>query len=413
MIYTQWADGLQPLPTSFEAQVARSPEAVALDAGGRTETYRELDGTANRIARLLRTHDVGPEDVVGLALHRSPGLVASVLGVLKTGAAYLPLDPGYPPARLRRMLDDASPRLVLADTASTDVVKDHNGIVVPLDAPDVARRLGALPAAPLRGEERPDPLLPGHPAYVIYTSGSTGRPKGVVVHAGAVANLIRWQHRMIPGGVGVRTAQFTTISFDVSVLEILTALCYGKTLCLPTVELQQSAELFAAWIEEHGVNELYAPNTFITGLVEAAAEYGHDLGSLTYLTQAGEPLSAPVVRRLREAYPKVCVQNHYGPSETHCATVYVVPDDLQSVASPVQIGAAIDGVSVYVLDERMEQVAPGLPGELYIGGAGVGRGYLGQPELTAERFVADPFGPPGTRMYRTGDVARRNDQGEL
>ncbi|MFB7613702.1 non-ribosomal peptide synthase/polyketide synthase, partial [Kitasatospora sp. NPDC056181] len=383
------------LPALFEAQVRATPEAeaVVFEAGEpmpRVLTYRELNRRANRLAHALIARGVGPEQVVALRLPRSAELVVAVLAVLKTGAAYLPIDPDYPAARIAYMLEDARPAVVLDDLAAVE---------------------------PSGGQPEHDPAVAvdaRHPAYVIYTSGSTGRPKAVVMPAAGLLNLLEWHHEAVGGEPGTRTAQFTAISFDVSVQEVLSALLYGKTLVVPTEEQRRSAELFAHWLDRNRVAELFAPNLVVEALAEAAEEAGLELPSLRLVAQAGEAMRlGGAVRRFQERRPGRVLHNHYGPAETHVITAYPLPADPADCPLPVPIGRPIANCRAYVLDAALRPVAPGVLGELYLAGSGLARGYLNRPGLTAGRFVADPYGPAGARMYRTGDLVRWRADGEL
>ncbi|MGW2822471.1 non-ribosomal peptide synthase/polyketide synthase [Streptomyces sp. NPDC001443] len=378
------------LPALFEAQVRATPDAPAVVFEDTVLTYRELNRRANRLAHALIARGVGPEQVVALRLARSAELSVAVLAVLKTGAAYLPVDPDYPAARIAYMLDDARPAVVLDDLAAV--------------TPD-----GELPEH--------DPAVavdPRHPAYVIYTSGSTGRPKAVVMPAAGLLNLLAWHHRAVGGEPGTRTAQFTAISFDVSVQETLSALLYGKTLVVPTEEQRRSAELFARWLDRHGVEELFAPNLVVEALAEAAGEAGLELPKLRLIAQAGEAMRlGGAVRRFQARRPGRELHNHYGPAETHVITAYPLPADPADCPLPVPIGVPITNCQVYVLDSALRPIAPGVLGELYLAGAGLARGYLNRPGLTATRFVANPYGPVGALMYRTGDLVRWRADGEL
>ncbi|MEU4298932.1 non-ribosomal peptide synthase/polyketide synthase [Kitasatospora aureofaciens] len=378
------------LPALFEARVRATPEAEAVVFEDTVVTYRELNRRANRLAHALIARGVGPEQVVALRLPRSAELVVAVLAVLKTGAAYLPVDPDYPTARIASMLEDARPALVLDDLAA----------VTPSDEQPVHD-----PAVPVDAR---------HPAYVIYTSGSTGRPKAVVMPAAGLLNLLEWHHGAVGGGPGTRTAQFTAISFDVSVQEVLSALLYGKTLVVPTEEQRRSAELFAHWLDRHRVGELFAPNLVVEALAEAAEEAGLDLPALRLVAQAGEAMRlGAAVRRFQARGPGRVLHNHYGPAETHVITAYPLPVDPADCPVPVPIGRPIANCQVYVLDAALRPVAPGVLGELYLAGEGLARGYLNRPGLTAGRFVANPYGAAGARMYRTGDLVRWRADGEL
>ncbi|MFF9780498.1 amino acid adenylation domain-containing protein [Streptomyces sp. NPDC013978] len=257
-------------------------------------------------------------------------------------------------------------------------------------------------------------MLPQHPAYVIYTSGSTGTPKAVVMPGGGLENLLTWHARRFPGGTGVRTAQFTAIGFDFSVQEILSPLVMGKTLVVPSEDVRHSAELLTAWLDEQEVSELFAPNLVVEAVAEAAAEAGRTLPRLTDILQGGEALTPSArVRDLAHAVPGRRLHNVYGPAETHAVTTHTLPADPDDWPVSAPIGRPVDHDRVYVLDSALRPVPPGVTGELYLAGAGVARGYLGQPAQTAARFVADPYGAPGTRMYRTGDLGRWNAEGQL
>ncbi|MFF8594381.1 non-ribosomal peptide synthase/polyketide synthase [Streptomyces sp. NPDC015220] len=378
------------LPSLFEARARATPEAPAVVFDGTTLTYRELNRLANRLAHALIARGVGPEQVVALRLPRSAELVVAVLAVLKTGAAYLPVDPDYPAVRIAYMLQDARPAVVLDDLAAV------------------------TPPGRLPEHDPAVPADPRHPAYVIYTSGSTGRPKAVVMPAAGLLNLLAWHHGSVGGEPGTRTAQFTAISFDVSVQEMLSALLYGKTLVVPTEEERRSAELFARWLHRHRVEELFAPNLVVEALAEAAEEAGLELPDLRLIAQAGEAMRlGGAVRRFQARRPGRALHNHYGPAETHVITAYPLPADPADCPLPVPIGRPIDNCRVYVLDSALRPVAPGVTGELYLAGAGLARGYLNRPGLTATRFVANPYGPAGARMYRTGDLVRWRSDGEL
>ncbi|MFJ7281055.1 amino acid adenylation domain-containing protein, partial [Kitasatospora sp. NPDC098663] len=364
--------GAVPVPQAFAAQAAATPDAPALVSGDVGLTYRQLNVWANRFAHALVARGVGPEQVVAVALPRSVESVVAVLGVLKAGAAYLPVDPAYPAARIAYMLGDARPALVVDDPA---LVSEGDW---PETDPEVA-------------------LDVRHPAYVIYTSGSTGRPKGVVVAHGGVASLVAAQIERFAIDPGSRVLQFASPSFDASVSEIFTALLCGAALVLPP-----AAEPVAALTDPGlAVTHATVPPSVLAALPEGAV-------TVSTLVVAGEACPPELVARWAPGRRMV---NAYGPTETTvCATM---SDPLAPGTGVPPIGRPIANARVYVLDERLRPVPPGVPGELYVAGAGLARGYLNRPGLTAGRFVACPFGAGGSRMYRTGDVVRWLGDGQL
>ncbi|MGH3754498.1 MAG: amino acid adenylation domain-containing protein [Pseudonocardiaceae bacterium] len=408
------------LPALFEAQVQATPETVAvvfkdMVFKDTALTYAQLNARANRLARVLVARGVGPEQIVALALPRSPELVVAILAVLKAGAGYLPIDPDYPPARVESMLDDARPALLLTDTQTGCGLRaaDLTARLV-LDDPDTVAVLGGCADTDPTDTDRTTPLTLQHPAYVIYTSGSTGQPQAVVMPTGGLMNLLLWHHRALPSEPGTKTAQFTAISFDVSAQEILSTLAFGKTLVVPTEETRRDADQLVGWLDQHQVQELFAPNLVVEKLAQAANEQECDLARLRGIAQAGEALT--LGREVREFYrraPGRRLHNHYGLAETHVAIAYTLPDDVTGCPLPPPIGRPITNTRVYVLDTGLQPVPPGVAGELYLAGAGLARGYLHRPGLTAQRFVADPYGPPGTRLYRTGDLVRWRADGNL
>ncbi|MBV8996030.1 MAG: amino acid adenylation domain-containing protein, partial [Pseudonocardiales bacterium] len=250
--------------------------------------------------------------------------------------------------------------------------------------------------------------------YVIYTSGSTGTPKAVVMPSGGLVNLLLWHHRALGDGLGSRVAQFTAISFDVSAQEILSTLAFGKTLVVPTDEVRHDVHQLADWLDWSRVEELFVPNLVVEAIAEAVVEQGSDLGRLRHIAQAGEALTlGGPVRELYSRRSGRRLHNHYGPTETHVATAYTLPLDVDSWPRIPPIGQPIANTRVFVLDAALQLLPVGVVGELYIAGVGLARGYLRRPALTAARFVACPFGGPGERMYRTGDLVRWNHDGNL
>ncbi|MHB9857520.1 amino acid adenylation domain-containing protein [Streptomyces sp. YIM S03343] len=400
------------LPELFARRVAQSPDALAVVFEDVRLTYAELDAASTRLAHVLRGAGAQPAKTVALMLPRSQWLPVALLAVVKTGAAYLPVDPDYPADRIAYMFKDADPVCVITATDTVDnIPADVSPEAIVVDAPGFAQTLAEAPSGPVEVQE----LRPEHPVYVIYTSGSTGRPKGVVFPVGAMVNLLAWHERTRPEGVGVVTANFTSISFDVAAQELFTTLWSGRTLAVPRDEVRRHPGDFARWLDQHRVNELFAPNLMVEALAGAAAELGLSLPELRDVAQAGEALT--LHDRVREFFAAVPdgrrLHNHYGPTESHVVTTLALQGEPRDWPVSPSIGAPVDNSQVYVLDASLQPVPVGVAGELYLAGAQLARGYLNRPGLTAERFVADPFGTPGERMYRTGDLACWRADGTL
>ncbi|SDO80795.1 enterobactin synthetase component F [Streptomyces sp. cf386] len=404
----------ETLTDLLESAARSHSDAVAVIGADDHLTYAELHERANRLARLLLDRGAGPESVVGLLLPRCAGTLVAMLAVLKTGAAYLPLDPGYPAERLRFMVEDAEPVCVLTDAATDSYVADvasRSTTTIRLDDPAIVGELEHLsPTAP-SDAERPEPLRPSHPAYVIYTSGSTGTPKGVVVpHRGAVA-LVDWAAAEFDAESLAHVLAASSFSFDVSVAEIFPALAGGGS-----VEVVDSLlSLLDGDPPRWSGGLLCAIPSVFSKLVGTG---GLEVSAKT-LAMTGEALPATFAARIREIMPGTRVLNMYGPTEaTVFATAAIVHATRSAGDGPVPegappIGRPLGHVRAYVLDSSLRPVEADRQGELYLAGDGLARGYLRRPGLTAERFVADPFGLPGERMYRTGDLARRRPDGQL
>ncbi|MFD7662363.1 amino acid adenylation domain-containing protein [Streptomyces sp. NPDC059788] len=416
-VVTDWNSASAEVPDRtvaqlFEEHAARQPdhEAVAFRDG--TLTYGELNARANRLARVLVARGAGPGALVGLLLPRSVGMIVSILAVLKSGAAYLPLDPDYPADRIAYMVGDAGPVCVLAAPGAAGALRDSGAKVIEL-AGDAADLTGStdrpLPDTDvtdadtdLTDADRIRPLTRRDAAYVIYTSGSTGRPKGVVVEHAGVAALAADHIRRFGLGARSRVLQFASPSFDAATAELSMALLSGGTLVLATPESRGPGEPLADLVTRYGVNLAVLPPVVLAAFPEDIALPD----GLTLIT-AGEALPPEVAARWSAGR---ALYNCYGPTEsTVCATA---SDPLTGDGKP-PIGRPLSNTRTYVLDGRLNPVPPGVTGELYLAGAQLARGYLGRPGLTAGRFVADPFGPAGARMYRTGDLARWTADGSL
>ncbi|MFE5899723.1 amino acid adenylation domain-containing protein [Streptomyces sp. NPDC056488] len=387
----------ETFPALLDRWVRRTPDAPAVRDAHTTLTYRELDARADALARRLAARGIGPEDRVAVALPRGNDLVVALLGVLKAGAAYLPLDTGYPAARLAHMLDDAAPRLLLTTPEL------HPGLP----------RTTVPHLYPGDAEPAPDPSVPlpvphtAHPAYVIYTSGSTGRPKGVVVThrgVGAMAATQRERLRLTPDS---RILHLASVSFDAAFWELCMALLSGACLEIDERDALLPGPALAARVRDHGITHLTLPPAALAVMPPDSLPAG------TTIVLAGEACPPALARTWARGRHLV---NAYGPTETTvCATMsgFQQTDGPLAPDRTVPIGGPVDGTRVRVLDDRLAPVPPGVVGELYVSGEGLARGYHDRPGLTAARFVADPFDRAGGRMYRTGDLARWNHRGQL
>ncbi|MER5795689.1 amino acid adenylation domain-containing protein [Streptomyces sp. NPDC001980] len=389
------ASGLAEL---FEARARAHPAATAVTDREQSLDYATLDRRANRLAHALVARAVRPGDVVGLHARRTCDLAVGILGILKAGAAYLPLDPGQPRERLAAMVEDAVCPLVLSD---------HRGAERPPDWLDLGTVEAEGPA-----EDRPPAGIPRTPdqlAYVIFTSGSTGRPKGVAVEHRSVLNLFSvWHDRMgtAPGEAG---SAWSSIGFDASVHELLLPLTTGGVLHIVPEELRGDPEEFFAWLRAHEIVQAFLPPAYVKWADEDPDGRLRGLRLRKLLTGV-ESLTEAALHRLTERLPGLRVCFGYGPTEaTLYSTAHYEPRPLDR---PCPIGRPLPGTRCYVLDARMQPVPPGVVGEVHLGGAGLARGYLGRPDLTEERFLPDPF-VPGARVYRTGDLARWGDDGLL
>ena len=391
------------LPELFAAQAARTPAATAVVFGDESLTYGELDARANRLAHHLRGLGVGPEVVVGLCVERSLEMVVGLVGILKAGGAYLPLDPAYPGERLAFMLDDARAPVLLTQAALRPQLPAGGARIVCLDSEwdTIARAPASAPAVTLH---------PGNTAYVIYTSGSTGTPKGVTVSHAGLANHMTWMMADYSVGRDDIVLCRTAITFDAAGWEIWLPLLSGAALCVTPESLARDPTAFNAYVEEQGVTVAQFVPSLLAVILAARTQ--RPSGKLTRIFSGGEPLPSDLTRDVISAW-KVPVVNLYGPTET---TIQVTSCSLRDAGlhdATAPIGRPIWNTRVYVLDGGLEPVPAGVSGELYIAGCGLARGYLGRAGLTAERFVADPFGAAGSRMYRTGDLARWRSDGVL
>ncbi|MCC7249192.1 MAG: amino acid adenylation domain-containing protein, partial [Lysobacter sp.] len=388
----------------FEAHAARAPEASAIATRDATLSYGALNADANRLARHLRDCGVSPDGLVAICMQRTPALFEAVLAVLKAGGAYVPLDPNYPEERLAQMLSDARPAVVLTDAASAEALN-----AAMTRAGHAAKTIDVVAEREVWSSKSAENLSnddvgvsPQHLAYVIYTSGSTGAPKGAMIEHRGVMNMLRAQNATFDLDVDARVLQFASFSFDACVFEWVMAFGHGARLCLGEPGMPPIGGALVAAIDAHGVTHATIPPVALSTLPHDAA-----LSSLRVLISAGEALPPPQMRRWARGR---AMFNAYGPTETTvwCA---VHACDANAEEASVPIGHAIPGTTAHVFDERRRPLPDGELGELYIGGAGLARGYLHRPELTAERFVEDARS--GERLYRTGDLVRRLPDGAL
>jgi len=375
----------------FEQQVACKPDAIAVYCDGQTLTYAELNRRANLLAARLQTLGVGTETLVGISVERTLDMIVGLYGVLKAGGAYVPLDPNYPPERVRFMLEDCQAPVLLTQSSLVANLPEHNAEVLCLDTFDWGTDTASNPDAPVSGENL---------SYVIYTSGSTGKPKGVCIeHRNAVA-LIRWAETVFSADEWSGVLASTSICFDLSVFEIFCTLGLGGRVVLVSNALALSdlpAEASVSLI-----------NTVPSAIAELVRNQGVP-DSVNTINLAGEPLSTALVNEIYDLGTVERVNDLYGPSEDTTYSTWT----RREAQAPASIGRPIANTRVYLLDASLQPVPIGVPGEIYLAGDGITRGYLNRPELTAEKYLHDPFGAEGEKLYRTGDLARYRHDGSL
>ena len=394
----------------IEAQAARTPDAPAVKTAGTVLTYRQIDERANQLAHRLIRLGATRDRLVGVSLRRGPALLPALLAVWKAGAGYLPLDPELPAGRLRHMIDAAGCDLVVTDTQQVAALGEPGPdtyTAVLLDDDAECRALDALPTAPTGVPADPSAL-----AYVIYTSGSTGNPKGVMIEHGGLANYLRWTADAYAARGTGGAPVFSSISFDLGIPSLFTPLITGQPVHLlpDPLNIADLGDLLVAGAPYSFIK--MTPGHLDLLSVDLTPDEIRDLAGL--VIAAGDAFTAGLARRwIDSAGPGgTAVATEYGPTEI------TIGNSGQVIAEPpgtelIPLGAPIPNTTMYVLTDRLEPVPTGVPGEVYIGGAGVARGYLGRPDLTEERFLPDPFGPPGARLYRTGDLARWLPDGDL
>lgn len=406
---TQGAHASGRISTLFEAQAARTPARTAAVLGKHSMSYAELDAEANRWAHGLIALGVQPGDTVAICVERSLSMLIALLAALKAGAAYLPLDPSYPEARLAYMLEDAAPKVLLTQTSLQDRLNSSIEQTLLLDAPPTAVKK-APECTPDIGS-MPDDAL----GYVIYTSGSTGQPKGVEMPQTALLNLLAW-HREHPTLTGSgRTLQFAALGFDVAFQEVFTTLCEGGCLVLIDETVRHDPKALLQLIREQQVDRLFLPYVALQQLADSAEQVDGSFAGLNDIVTAGEQLHmTPAIRSLLDRAAPCRLHNHYGPTESHVSMAHTLhPPATQWPALPA-IGTPICNTQAYVLDAYRHPVPIGVSGELFIAGDCLARGYLHRDDVTAASFVPNPFvTEPGARMYGTGDLVRWRADGTL
>ncbi len=392
----------------FEAQAARTPEQVAVVAEGEVLSYGELNARANQLAHYLRRLGVGPEVLVGLLLERSAAMVVGLLGVLKAGGAYVPLDPHYPAKRLALMLKDSGVAMLLTQQSLAQLLPEES---VPLFCLDgevelLARESRENPASDAIGENL---------AYVIYTSGSTGRPKGVMVAHASLVNYVHTANAVYQVRAEDRVLQFASLSFDTSIEEIFSCLTQGATLVLRTEWMMATTEIFLEYCAQQRITVINLPTAYWHEITRSAAEQLKLPASIRLVIIGGEKaLAERFTLWRRQVGASVLLFNTYGPTEATIVATIQPAHELAADLEDLPIGRPIANAQTYVLDAHLQPLPIGAVGELYIGGACLARGYLNSPDVTAARFVPDPFAlKPGRRLYQTGDLARYSPDGVL
>ncbi|MGK7875763.1 MAG: amino acid adenylation domain-containing protein [Xenococcaceae cyanobacterium] len=396
----------------LESQVERTPDSVAVVFENKYLTYRQLNDRANQLARYLQGLGVVPEGLVGLCVERSLEMVVALLGILKAGGAYVPLDTAYPRDRLAYMLSNSQVRVLLTQSKlAVRLPKDPARSIICLDTD--------WEAISKESEQNPpNGTTPDNLAYVIYTSGSTGKPKGVTMSHRALVNLIWWQLEHTTVSSQAKTLQFAPVSFDVSFQEIFSTWCGGGMLVLITDEIRRDSVTLLRLLAEQAVARLFLPFVALRQLAEVSQEFGIVPTNLRQVIVAGEQLQiTPAIVSFFEKLPNCTLHNHYGPSETHVVTEFTLNGPAIDWPTLPPIGRPIANTEIYILDESLQPVGIGTEGELYIGGVCLARGYLNQPELTADKFIPNPFNnlqlEKSARLYKTGDLARYLPDGNI
>ncbi len=390
----------------FEEQVVRSPDAPAVTFGDETLTYRELNRRANRVAHRLRRMGVGPDIPVGLCVERSNEMLIGILAILKAGGAYVPLDPALPLERLQFMTTDADLHFVLTQARLLPKLSPLSPELLAID--------DAQPPANDADQQNPAPITsPDNLAYVIYTSGSTGSPKGVLINHRGVVSYFSWFSAVFELGRDSVVLQLASFAFDMSIRDLICPVTIGAHIILVSNAEVTDPFLLVKKIEKHRVTALGSTPSLLSSIVDAIERTGGDYRSLRRIFSGGEALPTDIARRILETFGgHVRLSNEYGPTECTMTSAHYEVTDIQPHRTIVPLGRPLANVRMYVLDRHLDAVPIGIPGEIHIGGPGLARGYLNRPQLTAERFIPDPF-EPGNRLYKTGDLGHWLPSGDL
>ncbi len=406
------------LSGAFEKQVLLTPANIALEFQDQRLTYQELNARANQLAHYLIHAGIRCDDVVAMMLDRSPDMIVALLAINKAGAGYLPLDVDYPVSRLAYMTSDSRAKIVLTQTHHLDMIREviaqHSlgTQTLCLDHKELCEEISTQSKKDVTNRDRSVPLTPDQLVYMMYTSGSTGHPKGVGFLHRSLMNLVKWQHAVIPSHA-LRVLQYSPISFDASAQEIAWAFSKGATLVLVDNETRRDSRALAQYIHDHKLDHLYAPFVVLNNLADAKQSFEVE-GWPEAVFTAGEQLQiTPAIRAAYQAHPKSRLHNLYGPTEAHVVSYYSMDEDQTKWEEFPPIGYPIWNTDLYILDASLEPVPDGILGELYLAGVGLARGYFNRPGQTADKFIANPFGEPGSRMYRTGDIAVRLPNGAI
>jgi amino acid adenylation domain-containing protein len=395
----------QTLPDLFEEQVSKTPEELALTYDGEELTYKKLNEQANQLAQYLLKQGIKQGQLVPVCIERSTAMIIGVLAILKAGGVYVPIDPEYPSQRIKFMLEDSAADLIVSSKDSKTKLGSSDVRVIEVDGSD-SEAIKSQPSGNLTGCSNPDQL-----AYVIYTSGSTGVPKGVCMPASGLLNLLNWQEKQFVNKKR-RVLQFASLTFDVSFQEIFSTLCFGSTLYLISENRRKDMSAMLDDVGRYKITHLFVPYIVLKSLVEYASTLSGEFAVPEEIIVAGEQLKLTDDIQKLVQKKGVRLVNQYGPTEAHVVSSYTISDlDLKTLPP---IGKPIDNTQLYVLDTQQQLCPISVPGELYIGGMQVARGYHNRQELTAEKFISDPFSSKeGSRLYRTGDLARWLPDGNI